>query len=101
MGHLQRRKKETEKEDEKPVLLLTADLALFIKTLQETLDEHIDLLEIPAQRKDIINIQQQATLQEALELMNEKSIDILCVSTTPANNNPKKRILLDPHTAKC
>ncbi len=36
--------------DEKLVLLVVADLTLFIKTQQETFDRGIDLLEISAQR---------------------------------------------------
>jgi len=77
--------------DENPVLLVAADLALFLETQPETFNGKIDLLEIPAQRENITSIQQQATLQEALDLMNEKSVDVLCVNITPANNALKNR----------
>lgn len=77
--------------DEKPVLLVAADLALFIKTQRETFDGKIDLLEIPAQRENVAGIPQQATLQEAQDLMNEKSVDVLCVNITPANNTLKNK----------
>lgn len=78
-------------EDKVSILLLAADLALFINTPQETRDEKIDLLEIPAQRENVVCIPQQATLQEALSLMDEKNIDILCVNITPANNKLKNK----------
>jgi H+/Cl- antiporter ClcA len=72
-----------DEEHKSPVLLLAADLALFINTQQN--DDNIDLLEIPAQRENVAHIQQQATLQEALNRMNEKAVDALCVTVNSAN----------------
>lgn len=66
--------------DKTPILLLAADLALFINTQQDDAEQQIDLLEIPARRENTANIQQQATLQEALDLMNEKLVNALCVN---------------------
>lgn len=74
-----------DEDDKPPILLLAADLALFINSQQDTASEEIDLLEIPAQRKNTAGIHQQATLQEALDLMNEKTVDALCVNTSRAN----------------
>jgi CIC family chloride channel protein len=82
-------------------LLLTTDLALFLQSqadaqseLSETAEsaesaesaETIDLLEIPAKREDIAQINQQATLQQALDTMNEKNVDALCVNLTQTGN---------------
>jgi chloride channel protein, CIC family len=75
--------------DKEPVLLLAADLALFINTQQDDTDTYIDLLEIPAQRENVANIAQQATLQEALDLMNDKMVDALCVNLNATNKNPE------------
>lgn len=69
-----------DEEDKNPVLLLAADLALFLNSQQDAADQTIDLLDIPGQRENVANIHQRATLQEALELMNEKSVDALCVN---------------------
>ncbi len=71
--------------DKQPVLLLAADLALFINTQQNDRGEEIDLLEIPAQRENTGSIPQQATLQGALDLMNEKGVDALCVNLKLSN----------------
>lgn len=59
------------------VLLLAADLARFLSSDSEHTD--IDLLQIPAHREDTTNIGQQATLQQALDTMNDKGVDNLCV----------------------
>ena len=69
-------------------MLLAADLALFLQTQIDdpTIENgEIDLLEIPAQRENVAQIHQQATLQQALETMNEKSINALCVNVINAN----------------
>lgn len=42
-------------------------------------DQLIDLSRIPAQRFAINNVHLKATLHEALQLMNSKNIDLLCV----------------------
>lgn len=44
----------------------------------------IDLLDIPAQRKDITPLYYQATLQEALDRFNESSVEALYVQRTSA-----------------
>jgi CIC family chloride channel protein len=85
-----------DEQDKNPVLLLAADLALFLTTKEANTkeldteddsdkDEPIDLLSIPAKRENVVSIHQLATLQEALDLMNEKSVDALCVTL---NLNP-------------
>ena len=85
-------------EDDTPkALLLAADLALFLSSKEasdqqvdtppSTAEEKIDLLAIPAQRQDIAEINQQATLQEALDIMNEKGVDALCVYIMRRNKN--------------
>jgi CIC family chloride channel protein len=66
--------------DKNPVLLLAADLSLFLNSQEDATDQTIDLLAIPGQRENVAGIHQRATLQEALDLMNEKSVDALCVS---------------------
>lgn len=85
---------ETKTNTQQPcALLLAADLALFLRTQSdidsnETGNGHkeIDLLEIPAQREDIVLINQQATLQQALETMDEKMVDALCITVTQTDN---------------
>jgi hypothetical protein len=71
--------------EEPSALLLAADLALFLQTQSETVEEEldeIDLLGIPGHRETFVQINQQATLQLALETMNEKGVDALCVTRT-------------------
>ncbi len=66
-------------EDGQPLsLLLAADLARYLATHPD--EAEIDLLEIPAQRDDIRPIDMQATLQQALDEMNEHSVDALYVT---------------------
>lgn len=73
------------KDNEEPtVLLLAADLDRYLNSEFDTADV-IDLLNIPAQREDTAPISQQATLQEALDRMNEKNIDALYVLSTTQN----------------
>jgi hypothetical protein len=73
-------------EDKPEVLLLAADLARFLSSDAEQSDissddeqADIDLLQIPANREETASIGQQATLQQALDTMNDKSVDNLCV----------------------
>ena len=44
--------------------------------------ETIELLSIPGQREDVVNIDIRATLQEALEELNEQGVRALCVRRT-------------------
>jgi hypothetical protein len=75
---------------EPSALLLAADLALFLQTPSDTpadKTDEIDLLGIPGQRETIVQINQQATLQLALETMNEKGVNALCVTRTQADKS--------------
>jgi len=78
------------KENENPVvLLLASDLNLYINSNVDS-DSHtdtIDLLEIPAQREDILPVSRQATLQQALDIMNEKNVDALYVTSHNTGKN--------------
>jgi len=83
------------RQEHQPVaLLLAADLSRFLSENISDLPEpereetEIDLLDIPAQREDVTAINRQATLQQALELMNEKQVDALYVTTNSAKANP-------------
>ena len=76
-------------EDRKPISLLPAvDLARFLaeennsETNQE--DKEIDLLTIPARRRDIKRIHRQATLQEALDTLHQYHIEALYVERVHA-----------------
>lgn len=72
-------------EEHKPLaLLMSADLLHFITAQQQ---EEIDLLEIPGQRFDSQLINMRATLQQALDLMNQKQVDALCVGSTDSEGN--------------
>jgi len=69
------------------VLLLASDLANYLSSQTQNQDEEaeahaqaIDLLDIPAQRETLALINQQATLQQALDIMDEKKVNALCVS---------------------
>ena len=69
------------------VLLLASDLANYLSSQTQNQDEvaaahaqAIDLLDIPAQRETLALINQQATLQQALDIMDEKKVNALCVS---------------------
>jgi len=79
----------------KPVSLLpTVDLARyleenekhFLEAEQDPLKERllVDLLEIPAQRKDVSALYFQATLQEALDRFGEAKTEALYVERTSA-----------------
>ncbi len=64
------------------ILMHAADLARTLQELQtEVKDEtsEIDLLEIPAQRFELGSIHMQASLQEALEILNSGSAEALYV----------------------
>lgn len=50
--------------------------------LQEADSEFIDLLAIPALRLDSTSITDQATLEEALNLMTEANVEALCINNT-------------------
>ncbi|WP_455212842.1 chloride channel protein [Kaarinaea lacus] len=72
-------------EDRQPVaLLMSADLLHFITAQQQ---EDIDLLKIPGQRYDGQLINMRATLQQALDLMNQKQVDALYVGSTDSDGN--------------
>jgi len=49
---------------------------------QEAASESIELLNIPGQREDVVNIDIRATLQEALEVLNEQGVRALCIRRT-------------------
>ena len=76
------------------VLLLAADLSRYlsehINEESETNHEktEINLLEIPAHREDAALITQQATLQQALDVMNDKHVDALYVTTNSSIEKP-------------
>ena len=57
-------------------LLMLADLA---RHLEESEGEEIDLLEIPAKRRQLAPVQQQATLQQALTILEEGEAEALYV----------------------
>ncbi len=70
-------------ENDTPVaLLLAADLSLYLNSNPDSDNkmDNIDLLEIPAQREDVAAISRQATLQQALDIMNEKNVDALYIT---------------------
>ncbi len=84
------------KKNRQPVaLLLAADLSRYLSATANKHTEaednsynmdNIDLLEIPARREDVASINQQATLQQALDIMNEKNVDTLYVAIDNASN---------------
>jgi CIC family chloride channel protein len=81
-------------EEQQPVaLLLAADLAhhLNSETFQQDETAHIDLRAIPAQRYDIAAISELATLQQALDMMNEKKLDALYVTGRAPHNQHRVR----------
>ena len=77
-------------QERKPVSLLpAADLARHLDSLdlspteplveEETADEKLDLLNIPARRRDLTAIHRQATLQEALATLHRSGVEALYV----------------------
>lgn len=72
-------------------LLLAADLARHVSSLDEAENivekNMIDLMEIPAQRLEVIDIREQATLQEALDNLNESGADALYVTRRSTNKS--------------
>lgn len=82
------------KNNKPTALLLAADLSRYLSEHVEEVAEkdekevEINLLEIPARREDIVPINQQATLQQALDVMNEKHVDALYVTINESSGNP-------------
>lgn len=67
--------------DNAPVALMpSVELAHFLGMTQQ---DNVELLEIPAQRFDCILIGIRDTLQLALDIMDEQSLDVLCVGYKP------------------
>ncbi|UTW10919.1 chloride channel protein [Marinobacterium rhizophilum] len=60
-------------------LLPRSELMLWLQ--QDDAPADIDLLELPANRRDPVQISFRATLQEAADCMREHQTDILCVSS--------------------
>ncbi len=58
-------------------LMPATDLA---RHLQETDDEEIDLLEIPAKRRQLVKVAIESTLQHAQQLLNESEAEALYVT---------------------
>ena len=57
-------------------VLLTADLA---RAMSKEMPDAVDLMEIPGQRVDSVQISIRATLQQALEMMDTHQVDLLYV----------------------
>lgn len=68
-------------QDLQPVALLpTVDLSRYIEQLgQKHTEKHIDLLEIPAKRLQLAGVALQASLQEAVEVLNNTEAEALYV----------------------
>ncbi len=58
-------------------LMPATDLARY---LEETEDEEIDLLEIPAKRRQLVQVSLESTLQHAQQLLNESDAEALYVT---------------------
>jgi CIC family chloride channel protein len=75
-------------------LLLAADLSRYLSEHAEDISDtneeevEIDLLEIPAHREDVVPVNKQATLQQALESMNQKHVDAVYVTINGSAENP-------------
>ena len=64
-------------DDQRPVAIMrVADL---VKNLSISQQDQIDLLEIPADRKDAVVVHIRSTLQQALDIMDEHQINVLYV----------------------
>lgn len=70
-----------EKRSQPVAIMLSADLLVALTGEQ---GDEVDLLEIPGQRYDSVQISIRATLQEALDLMDSLQIDVLYVGQTSA-----------------
>jgi len=62
-------------------IMLSADLA---RSMGKEIPDEIDLMEIPAQRVDSVQINIRATLQQALEIMESHQVDKLYVGQSTA-----------------
>jgi hypothetical protein len=72
-------------EERKPVaLMMSADL---LRVLSSEQQEQIDLLKIPANRIDSVQVTMRATLQQALELMDDKQVDAVYVGQTDSSGS--------------
>jgi hypothetical protein len=71
-------------EKEPRALLRAADLANYLEADEASRPETVDLMEIPGRRYDIAPIHLQATLQEALDTLNNSSADALYVQRQTA-----------------
>lgn len=76
-------------DDRKPISLLpAADLARFIEECRteesDTEQRELDLLSIPAHRRDIRSIHRRATLQEALDTLHQHNIEALYIERVHA-----------------
>lgn len=83
------------RQNKKPAaLLLAADLSLYLSEHAEDVSENneeeveINLLEIPARREDIVPVIQQATLQQALDSMNQKHVNAAYVTIDTNKESP-------------
>ena len=63
-------------------LLNPEDLSAHLSELNPTEEESIDLLSIPGQRENVVNIDIRATLQEALTAMDSNGAGAACVRRT-------------------
>ena len=71
------------REKERPRFILRAeDLARFLEEHPDV--EQIDLSEIPATRKDVTSVMLQATLSEALDMINSKGVEAVYVNRITA-----------------
>jgi chloride channel protein, CIC family len=63
------------------ILLRATDLSLYLQSLDKNETDDVDLLNIPAQRQQWVVINPQATLQQALDAMNEDNVNAVCVQS--------------------
>lgn len=71
--------------DQAPRSLMPAsDLARFVEDGVEPLLDTVDLMTIPAQRRDVAPLGFQATLEEALEVLQDRHVEALYVERTAA-----------------
>lgn len=66
-------------DDSPDSILLPADLEAYIREHSEETGQDIDLMEIPALRKDVSALSIKASLKEALDKMNHDQLDALYV----------------------